>query len=52
MGGGWVYGAIPRKAVQVMLIYKEFSQLHRSVFVMRGLHVPWLYLSRLGTRGI
>jgi hypothetical protein len=32
--GGCAYGAIPRKGVQAMLIYKRFSHLCKSVFVM------------------
>jgi hypothetical protein len=27
MGGGWVYGAMPTKAVQVIWIYNGFSHL-------------------------
>jgi hypothetical protein len=40
MGGGYEYRAMSKKAVQVMLIYMEFSKLCRSAFVMEGLHVP------------
>jgi hypothetical protein len=52
MGGGCEYRAMPKKAVQVMLIYKEFSEFCRSAFVMEGLHMPQLYLSSLRTEGI
>jgi hypothetical protein len=39
MGGGCKYGTMPKKVVQAMLIYKEFSYLWESVFVMVGLNV-------------
>jgi hypothetical protein len=49
MGGGYAYGAMPRKVVQVILIYKGFSYLCGSAFVIGGLHISWVYLSSLGT---
>jgi hypothetical protein len=43
MGGGIAYRAMPRKAVQVRLIYKEFSHLSKSVFVMAAMHVVTVF---------
>jgi uncharacterized membrane protein len=52
MGGGCAYGAMPRKAMQVILIYKGLSHLYKLVFITEGLHVFWLCLSSLGISGI
>jgi hypothetical protein len=39
MEGGYVYRTMSRKAVKVILIYKGFSYLHGSVFVIGAMHV-------------
>jgi hypothetical protein len=39
MGGAVQIEAMPRKAVQAMSIYKGFSQLCGSAFVMGAIHV-------------
>jgi hypothetical protein len=36
---GCAYSAMPRKALQAMLIYKEFSHLCGSAFVMGATYV-------------
>jgi hypothetical protein len=39
MRGGCAYGIIPRKALWVRLIHKQFSHWWRSAFVMVAMHV-------------
>jgi hypothetical protein len=43
MGGRCAYGAMPRKAVQAMSIYKGFYHLCGSACVMEAMHVAAVF---------